>query len=67
MKLQIRIHEIEPGKVRATCPALPGCVVYGSTQEEARRRISLAVAAYLASLNACLPANATGAVRSAEA
>lgn len=67
MKLQIRIDEIEPGKVRATCLVLPGCVVYGSTREEARRQISLTVAGYLASLNACVPCDATGAVPLPEA
>ncbi|KKL89418.1 hypothetical protein LCGC14_1914860 [marine sediment metagenome] len=67
MRLQIRIDEIAPGKVRATCLTLPGCVVYGATPQEAQRKISLAVAAYLASLNACLPCDAPDAAQSQEA
>ncbi len=67
MKLSIQIEQIEPGKIKASCPALPGCTVYGRTVEEVTRVIVLAVAAYLASFDTHLFATMTGLGRLPEA
>ena len=42
MKVGIRIHELDEGLMRASCPSLPGCVVYGYSREEIRREIERA-------------------------
>ena len=55
MKLAIRITQAAGNELRACCPALPGCVVYGRSRKEARDRIQEAVRGYLASLDIALP------------
>lgn len=57
MKLSIQISEVEPGKFRASCLVLPGCIVYGQTRDDARQKLDQAVTGYLASLNIPLPAS----------
>ena len=51
MKLWIQISEIEPGKFRASCLVLPGCIAYAQTRDGARQKLDKAVTGYLASLN----------------
>jgi predicted RNase H-like HicB family nuclease len=55
MKRVITIQEPQAGLVRASCPSLPGCVVYGCTREEARREIEKAVQGYLGAMNHVVP------------
>jgi predicted RNase H-like HicB family nuclease len=55
VKLVIRISKDEKGEYRAWCPALPGCVARGRSQEEAKAHMGQAVFGYLASLNVALP------------
>jgi len=55
MKLAIRIARTSDGQFRAACPALPGCVVWGQTYQEAEEKINKAVCGYLASMNVALP------------
>lgn len=64
MKLAIRISETQPGKFKASCPSLPGCVAYGETRADAREKLGGAVTGYLASLNNdYLPASPTSMLR----
>lgn len=55
MNLAIRISRNATFGYRATCPALPGCTVYGDTAEEARNKIHEAVNGYVAHLEMTLP------------
>jgi len=55
MKVAIRIDLKTAGVYRASCPALPGCVVFGRSHEEARQKIDQAVRGYLASLDVPVP------------
>ena len=55
MKLAIRITQEPNGIYRACCPSLPGCCVYGESNEDVHSRINAAVQGYLASLDVCLP------------
>ena len=55
MKLVIQISKIAGNLFRACCPSLPGCVVYGRSQDEARERIREAVCGYVASMDVALP------------
>jgi predicted RNase H-like HicB family nuclease len=55
MTLTARIARRPGGAFQAWCPALPGCLVVGETQEEAWAKIQIAVNGYLASLGAALP------------
>jgi len=48
-KLAIDICELAPGKFRAHCVSLTGCVAYGRTKVETRQKMVQAVANYLAS------------------
>jgi predicted RNase H-like HicB family nuclease len=48
MKFVVTIFRDEDGVVIAECPAIPGCVSQGSTEEEAERNIRLAIAECLA-------------------
>ncbi len=43
MKLNIIIFQDEDGVYIAECPAIPGCVSQGATEEEAERNIQLAI------------------------
>jgi predicted RNase H-like HicB family nuclease len=55
VKFVVTIVELSPGMHKAYCPALPGCMVIGSSPQEAAERISRAVAGYLASFDATAP------------
>jgi len=55
MKLAIRITRGIDGSYRAFCPALPGCVVWGTSLKEAKEKIDSAVSGYVASLDSTLP------------
>lgn len=55
MKLVVKMTRQEDGTYRAWCPALPGCIVYGASIAEARRKIQLAVEGYLDHLQEVLP------------
>jgi predicted RNase H-like HicB family nuclease len=48
-RLTVHLREIAPGRFRATCPDLIGCVVYGRTPAETRQKITQAVENCLAS------------------
>lgn len=55
MKLAIKITG-QPGiAFKAWCPALPGCVVFASSRDEAQARMRTAMEGYLASLDVALP------------
>lgn len=43
MKLLITIYQDEDGVYIAECPAIPGCVSQGATEEEAERNIREAI------------------------
>ena len=43
MKLLITIYQDEDGVFIAECPAIPGCVSQGSTEEEAEANIKQAI------------------------
>ena len=45
MKLVVTIERDETGMFVAQCPAIPGCVSQGKTEEEALANVSEAVAA----------------------
>ena len=55
MKLAIKVAVRGGGVYRAWCPSLPGCEVYGDTQQDVQLRIGQAVEGYLASLDTALP------------
>ena len=56
MNLFVKINRRTGHDFRASCPALPGCVVYGRSRIEVKDRIQEAVLGYLASLDVALPA-----------
>jgi len=47
MKLPVTLERDETGVMVATCPAIPGCVSQGETEEEALANIREAIAACL--------------------
>jgi len=47
MKLTVTLERDETGMVVAECPAIPGCISQGKTEEEALARIREAVVACL--------------------
>ncbi|KPK86006.1 MAG: hypothetical protein AMJ81_02235 [Phycisphaerae bacterium SM23_33] len=51
MRMVVMITRRASGEYRASCPALPGCVVSGPSPEEAERRMVQAVRGYLANLD----------------
>jgi predicted RNase H-like HicB family nuclease len=55
MRIAITTTMIEPGRWHSCCPSLPGCQVVGRSQEEAARKIHLALRGYLASLDVAVP------------
>ncbi len=55
MRLTVKIANTREGNFRAWCPALPGCMVWGLSEDEVRQKISKAVDGYLASLDIALP------------
>lgn len=48
MKFTINIHRDEDGIYVAECPAIPGCVSQGITEQDAERNIQDAIAGCLA-------------------
>jgi predicted RNase H-like HicB family nuclease len=52
MDVTVVLHAAAPGRLRASCAALPGCVVEAATKAEAWRRITIAAEGYVASLDA---------------
>ena len=55
MKLTVKVVRLSANSYRAWCPALPGCVVYGQSEYEAKVRVRRAIDGYLASLDVVLP------------
>ena len=55
MKLAVKIVRCADRRYRASCAALPGCVVHAGTREQAQSRIRDAVVGYLASMDVALP------------
>jgi len=55
MRLAIRITRGIDGSYRASCPALPGCVVWGMSLKEAKEKVDSAVSGYVASMESTLP------------
>jgi len=51
MKLAVRVVIRERGGYMAVCPSLPGCVTWGETREEARRRLDDAIRGYIAAVS----------------
>ena len=47
MKLSITLERDESGMIVAECPAIPGCVSQGRTEDEALRNIHEAIVACL--------------------
>ena len=52
MKFVITMFRDEDGMFVADCPAIPGCVSQGKTEEEAERNIREAIQQHIASLAA---------------
>ncbi len=55
MKLTVKLARITNNRFKAWCPALPGCVVFGQSEDEAKNKIRQAIDGYLASLDTVLP------------
>jgi len=55
MKVVVKVGADGGGRVRAWCPALPGCITYGKTEDDALARIENLAKGYLASLDVPLP------------
>lgn len=51
MRIAVNIWTTAEGGFKAQCPALPGCMASGRSNEEAAGAIEQAVRGYLASLN----------------
>ena len=47
MKLTITLDRDETGMIVAECPAIPGCVSQGRTEQEALENITEAIVAWL--------------------
>ncbi len=55
MQLSIKIADQVNYSYRAWCPGLPGCVVYGRSKAEAKKKIMAAINGYLATVEVALP------------
>ena len=55
MDTRVKIARRSDGTHRASCPALPGCVIYGRSRDEVRRKIVWAVRGYLNHIGDILP------------
>jgi predicted RNase H-like HicB family nuclease len=51
MKLTVRVVISERGGFMATCPSLPGCITWGNTHEEARKKLDEAIRGYIAAVS----------------
>ncbi len=51
MKLAVRIVTSERGGFVATCPSLPGCITWGVSREEARKKLDEAIRGYIAAVS----------------
>lgn len=47
-RLNVNVKAVAPDQYRADCQSLAGCVAYGRTKAEAKRRMGQAVSEYLA-------------------
>jgi predicted RNase H-like HicB family nuclease len=47
-RLAVNVKAVAPDQYRADCQSLAGCVAYGRTRAEAKRRMGQAVSEYLA-------------------
>lgn len=63
MKMVLKTTRVTNGSYRAWCPALPGCVVWGASNEEALCLLEEAARGYLSSLNVALPKDLFSAQR----
>jgi len=59
MKVVVKLASTGKGRVRAWCPALPGCTTYAETRDEALTRIEELARGYIASLDVPLPERVT--------
>jgi predicted RNase H-like HicB family nuclease len=55
MNLCVYIRRGERGEYCATCPALPGCIGRGQTEQQARKEMHEAIRGYLASISDFVP------------
>ena len=55
MKIAINIRQTAPGCFRADCAAMPGCVTFGRTQEQACENMRREIACYVASMDGVFP------------
>ena len=55
MKIAINIRQTASGCFRAGCPAMPGCVAIGQTQEHVCRNMRREIACYVASMDGICP------------
>jgi predicted RNase H-like HicB family nuclease len=55
MKLCIRIRQNATGGFIAACTSLPGCVSFGTTEQQARESLQEAIRGYLASVSNFVP------------
>ena len=55
MKIAINIRQTAPGCFRVDCAAMPGCVAFGQTQEQACQNMRREIACYVASMDGVFP------------
>jgi predicted RNase H-like HicB family nuclease len=55
MKIAISIRQTAPGRFRADCAAMPGCVAVGQTQEQTCENMRQEIACYVASMDGICP------------
>jgi predicted RNase H-like HicB family nuclease len=51
MKLTVRVVVSGKGGFMAACPSLPGCITWGNTREEARKKLDEAIRGYIAAVS----------------
>jgi predicted RNase H-like HicB family nuclease len=51
MKLAVRVVISERGGYVAMCPSLPGCLSWGVTREDARKKLDEAIRGYIAAVS----------------
>lgn len=57
MKLAVKIVTSEKGGYMALCPSLPGCMCWGRSRDEARKKLDEAIRGYFAAVNNFVPEN----------
>lgn len=55
MKLIVKISQLNDGRYRAWCPALPGCTAQADSRDEAQSLIQRVIRHYMMSMNEALP------------